>query len=302
MKISIPDRRSFVFPNGADSVKYRIEDPVTPKTPNSPYNEAHSLYYQEFSHFPDPSLSSPKITRGLARSNTSHSTRKPLNFSNLRSTNNPSFLKFGTHESRSKSQSQIFRYDGSYGPQKAITKMIDDYVSGRTDQKTYVVSSGPSKSQRMKMPVNYLIQGRQISKGTESSPVSNKRLSIRLSFADRRNESQEKDFSPAWTERNFKPKRNFEQTPTSAKKSFRIKECKKLELPKENMLSIGNKSQTPVDMTMAMLTSQYLVANKNKFKISSKFDKKSSKPSTPSSDIRLFSRLVSSKGFNERFK
>ena len=62
------------------------------------------------------------------------------------------------------------------------------------------MSSGPSKSQRMKMvslkenkspymlykPVNYLIQGRQISKGTESSPVSNKRLSIRLSFADRR--------------------------------------------------------------------------------------------------------------------
>jgi len=35
-------------------------------------------------------------------------------------------------------------------------------------------------------PVNYLIQGRQISKGTESSPVSNKRLSVRLSFADRR--------------------------------------------------------------------------------------------------------------------
>jgi len=43
-----------------------------------------------------------------------------------------------------------------------------------------------------------------------------------------RNESQEKDLSPAWTERNSRQGKSFGQTPTSARKSYRIKDIKKL--------------------------------------------------------------------------
>jgi len=65
---------------------------------------------------------------------------------------------------------------------------------------------------------------------------------------------------------------------------------------------LENRDPFAIDMTMGQLTSKYLVANKNKYKVNLKVEKKIFKPSTPSPEVRLFSRMVSSKGFNERFK